>query len=85
MKQIRVELAKWVDGQGFSYEADIDSYEISDNDWETVETYINSPRWLEDPECEAMEIQDGEDYEIRIYTDGVLTDAAWLSWEEQDA
>ena len=85
MKQIRVELAKWVDGQGFAYEADIDSYELADNDMETVETYINSPRWLEDPECEAMEIQDGEDYEIRIYTDGVLTDAAWLSGEEQDA
>lgn len=78
MKQIRVELAKWVDGQGWQYNSDIDSYEIADNDTETAESYINSPRF-EDPECGATEIPDGEDYEIRIYTDGVLTDSAWLS------
>lgn len=79
MKQIRVELAKWVDGQGFAYEADIDSYEIADNDMETAESYINSPRF------EAPEVTDGEEYEIRIYTDGVATDVAWLNGEEQDA
>lgn len=79
MKQIRVELAKWVDGQGFAYEADIDSYEIADNDTETAESYINSPRF------EAPEVADGEEYEIRIYTDGVATDSAWLNGEEQDA
>lgn len=72
MKQIRVELAKWVDGQGFAYEADIDSYEIADNDTETAESYINSPRF------EAPEVADGDEYEIRIYTDGVATDVAWL-------
>lgn len=74
MKQIRVELAKWVDGQGWQYNSDIDSYELPDNDMETVDTYISSPRF-EMPQ----EIQDGEDYELRVYTNEVLTDSAWLS------
>ena len=69
LTHLHIDIAKWVDGQGWSYKTTIDNI----TDFVTAEEYIKA---LDPP----ITIEDGEDYQVTVYDDeGDELSSAWVS------